>query len=544
MNYKLTDALLVLLLVSMPLFGLVQACGGGDPTSPDDRGGIGGGSGFDPNAPIAIYSVVGQTQGSTPFIATFDGSASYDPDGGPLEYHWRFSDGDEATDPIISHEFDYSGRHGALLTVTDLQEKQGQTICSIVYAWGLASSPWPKYARDQRNSATTDNIGPMMDLEHADTGGAFPKYWRSGNQSGRVSGISIGYDDRLFYAQGNWLRCCSTEGVPAWEFSTNGDITAWPAVLHDGSVVVGTNTGYLYRVSQNGQMIWYNNLAANMGLNVLGPAVNVGNDGTIYVTASIEWYNYQQNARLMAFGLDGVIKWYFDVPICHGENLTWEVTSVVPAILPDGNIVINGQPGYILTPGGDVVAILDHVLMDTHSYLGPPTINPDGQIAFTNWTVPVFNPDGTFVDNTLLNWYSGYRYAPVWSDDSVSSICVNEESNGSGIFQFWLNTGQGGLGFNSTNFQTKQGIFSPAGEADWLSQGMAQDGLGRLYVSCFGLHAMSPVSTHSLAPFAPQRYSMWSYNRPSGYMTAPVIGEDGWLYVGYGNDILAIGDNQ
>lgn len=76
---------------------------------------------------------------------------------------------------------------------------------------------------------------------------------------------------------------------------------------------------------------------------------------------------------------------------------------------------------------------------------------------------------------------------------------------------------------------------------DYVS-GAAEDGNGRLYISCAGLRAMSPISSVSLYPYVANRYSLWTYEKNLPLMTPPVIGEDNWLYVGCGDDILAIGD--
>ena len=53
----------------------------------------------------------------TPF--TFDGSASYDPDGTIVSYEWRFGDGQTATGAVASHSYAAAGLYEAALIVTD-----------------------------------------------------------------------------------------------------------------------------------------------------------------------------------------------------------------------------------------------------------------------------------------------------------------------------------------------------------------------------------------------------------------------------------------
>lgn len=51
--------------------------------------------------------------------ATFDGSASHDPDGQIVAFDWDFGDGDTGTGAIASHAYAQAGNYTATLTVTD-----------------------------------------------------------------------------------------------------------------------------------------------------------------------------------------------------------------------------------------------------------------------------------------------------------------------------------------------------------------------------------------------------------------------------------------
>jgi PKD repeat protein len=64
-----------------------------------------------------------------PVRVKFDAGASSDPEGGPLKYSWRFSDGTKIAGPVISKSFTKRGRYRVTLTVSDkLGEKTTESF--------------------------------------------------------------------------------------------------------------------------------------------------------------------------------------------------------------------------------------------------------------------------------------------------------------------------------------------------------------------------------------------------------------------------------
>ncbi|MCC5841199.1 MAG: PKD domain-containing protein [Opitutales bacterium] len=67
--------------------------------------------------PVASYTMV-STAPTGWTTVTFDASASYDPDGDPIEYHWELGDGMVASGPVVTHTYGV-GAYTPLLIVTD-----------------------------------------------------------------------------------------------------------------------------------------------------------------------------------------------------------------------------------------------------------------------------------------------------------------------------------------------------------------------------------------------------------------------------------------
>jgi PKD repeat protein len=540
MNYRLTDVALLLVLVLFPLCGAIQACSGNGPINP---GLVGPAAHNKP--PNAVMSIVGDTEGPTPFTLHLDASSSTDPDGDTLICEWQFSDDVVLFGPIVDRVFESSGRYEVTLTVRDPVGVSDSDDPRTVYAWGLANSAWPKFAHDERNSGFTENEGPMMDLANADTGGAWHRYWRSGVQNDIIRGICITYGGDVIYAQGPWLRARTADGTVLWDRQAESDISAWPAILHDGSIVVATETGNVHRLDPQGKLLWSVNVSTHEGMTVnLDSAVNASGDGIYvggYLTDRIK--PMDTCGRLVALDFDGGIRWTRTVPfamILVEPNYTQEGAELtvpaimVPGILPSGNVVINGLGGRIFTPDGQLVAEMEYLpdFATEPEPFGPPSIDENGQILFTCNHWPVFSEDGSLRRILDADWgVPGPYQAAARGPASVDFIGID--------------TIGGAITLSS---RTYEGDFSYLGLATggWKSfppigAGLAVDRSGRTYVAAAGLHAVGPVQSYSVSPYF-RRYSLWSYHRYTCRMTAPVIGENGWLYLGYGTDIMALGD--
>ena len=68
--------------------------------------------------PVASFTATPQS-GTAPLQVSFDGSASFDPDGTIASYAWSFGDGNTASGVVTSHTFTNAGEITVRLTVTD-----------------------------------------------------------------------------------------------------------------------------------------------------------------------------------------------------------------------------------------------------------------------------------------------------------------------------------------------------------------------------------------------------------------------------------------
>lgn len=92
-------------------------------------------------APVAVIRA-DPTAGKPPLTVSFDGTASYDPDGSITAYRWAFGDGSEATGPKVSHTYTGAGLFAVTLTVEDNSGKRGKdTIIIRNFAFTRAALP-------------------------------------------------------------------------------------------------------------------------------------------------------------------------------------------------------------------------------------------------------------------------------------------------------------------------------------------------------------------------------------------------------------------
>jgi len=83
--------------------------------------------------PVAVINAT-PTSGPAPLTVQFDGTQSYDPQGGALQYAWEFGDGNSATTPIASNTYitPSPAPYEACLVVVDPLDAVGE-VCIQIY---------------------------------------------------------------------------------------------------------------------------------------------------------------------------------------------------------------------------------------------------------------------------------------------------------------------------------------------------------------------------------------------------------------------------
>ncbi|MCK4457806.1 MAG: PKD domain-containing protein [Thermoplasmata archaeon] len=164
---------------------------------------------------------------------TFDGSASYDPDGSIIDYHWDFDDGTQASGTIVNHTFSSVGRYYVDLTVTDDDNLSDSDVVLVLV---LDPAPYaPVLTRTTLTGASQSELTIEWELSSDDGSGFddvinYAVYWSDsydssgagyqfltelppGTTSLTLAGWGDGdWSDYFVYVQAN-----DTDGYTNWE---------------------------------------------------------------------------------------------------------------------------------------------------------------------------------------------------------------------------------------------------------------------------------------------------------------------------------------
>ncbi|MBL1212580.1 MAG: PQQ-binding-like beta-propeller repeat protein [Ignavibacteriae bacterium] len=143
----------------------------------------------------------------------------------------------------------------------------------------LADSPWPAFRGDMQCTGRSQFVGPKT----------ANVIWRADLPLGIVDGPAIGFDDILYFGTNsvdtsnhNKFYAYYPSGEPYWIYETDSFVPNWtnPIVTSDSTVYMGSNHGYLYAFTLDGQLKWKLQVEDGHRFNFA-----ISKDGNIYVAA-------------------------------------------------------------------------------------------------------------------------------------------------------------------------------------------------------------------------------------------------------------------
>jgi PKD repeat protein len=360
------------------------------------------------SAPVANFTGTPRS-GTVPLTVAFTDASTNT----PTSWAWTFGDGGTSTEQNPGHTYSTVGTYTVTLTATNAGgsnsvTKSGYITVSAVTNGGLASTAWPKFQSDTRNTGQSLFTGPQ---------GGIVAWASTTPGSFQYGGPSLGADGTIYIGSyDNNLSAYNPDGTLKWKYLTGGYIYSTPAIGSDGTIYVGSNDKKLYAINPDGTLKW----SYTTGNYIYGsPAI--GSDGTIYVG--------DYDKKLYAVNPDGTLKWsyttggilYYGSPAIGSDGtiyigsydrklyavnpdgtLKWSYTAGTggyiyngPAIGSDGTIYVGGNDKklYAINPSGTL-----KWSYTTGGYIrSTPAIGSDGTIYAGSYDKKLYaiNPDGT-----------------------------------------------------------------------------------------------------------------------------------------------------
>ncbi len=355
---------------------------------------------------------------------------------------------------------------------------------------GLASTPWPCFGHDQKNTGSSS-----YDTSHVDG----TEKWNFITGGGVNSSFAIGGDGTIYTGSDDYyVYAINPDGTEKWSYQTEGEVKAPPAINDNGEIYVGGG-GKLYSLYPNGTLNWTYDTDSYIYSSPI-----IGNNGTIYFGCS-KIISFFPEPFLTALYPDGTLKWKYKI------GSSFDIYSS-PAIGDDGTIYIgssdynlyalneNGTEKWRFTSGG----VID----------SSPAIDSDGIIYVgSNYDklYAIYSNNGTEKWNFTAG--GGINSSPAIGTDGT--IYVGSSDNK----LYAINPN----GTEKWNFTTGENVdSSPAIGSD-----------GTIYFGSFDnkIYALNPDGSEK-----------WNYATGGDIWSSPAIASDGTIYIGSSDgNVYAIG---
>jgi outer membrane protein assembly factor BamB len=312
---------------------------------------------------------------------------------------------------------------------------------------------------------------------------------------------AIDKDGTMYVGAREKFYAIYSDGAVKWIFETSWWVKSAAAIAEDGTIYVGDRDGYLYAIFPDGREKW----RINIGGWVVDPAI--GSEGVVYAGAL--------NGDLSAVYPNGTLKWSLDLG----------TATFSPVIGFDGTIYVGTYDGYLFA------------------------VSPDGEI---EWSIKVHGPvrqevavgdDGTVYFGTSLWPGDNYLYAVYPNNGTVKWRYHIYPGGGSYIMglaiaedgTLYFSTGEGLFYALSSNGVLKWKVeISFFGWETESSPAIGKD--GTIYMA--GKSKAFSKQHGYLCAISPTGEVKWRVRLESDEVydvccpAAPVIGEDGTVYIG------------
>jgi PKD repeat protein len=315
------------------------------------------------NLPPTAVIVASSDHGIAPLTVQLDGTASTDPEGGPLSYYWNLSTGEVFGTPTVTKEFTANGVYRVTLVVTDNRGQSAGTTTMI--------------------EVTTPNATPTLLPTATPQAGSAPL---------PVSFRANAYDLNLDPLSYSWTfgdGTTSTEENPTHLFNAAGTYVTWVTVS-DGQATA----------------------SASLTIEVTGPTADAGPDQTA-----------SQNSAVVlsgtAFDPDGDLLTYSWAVTTKPEGSAPTLANpdtLSPTFTPD----LPGDYTLTLTATDGKTSASDSVVISTLNSAPVADAGPDQSVLLLGTTVRLDGSQSYDPDGNPITYRWAIDRAPVDSKATLS----------------------------------------------------------------------------------------------------------------------------
>jgi outer membrane protein assembly factor BamB len=263
----------------------------------------------------------------------------------------------------------------------------------------LEKNPWSQLKHDAQNTGRCPFIGP-------DNGAIIWSFYTG--DAVRSSPAIDKYGSIIFGSDTGFLYSLSDSGFINWQYQLKQPARSSPALSEDGTVYIVTGDGSktsLLSINTKGTKNWDFPMEGTLS----DTSAAIAEDGTIY---ALTWKTSSLSTfYLYAVNPDGTEKWNFSVEAKRADSYWYYWIPEKPAIGNDGTIYVTGGFYlYAFNPDGSLKWEKNHYEHELN--VSFPSVG--GDIVFFcgdhgTWsTLEYLKSDGTYPSNATIKWFEAY----------------------------------------------------------------------------------------------------------------------------------------